>query len=427
MESKLNILIISYSYDPALTPRAIRWTTLYNQFLSRGHNVQVISSNSSLQERALPNKDIHYVGMSFKKLTQSAKNTLNSENTPQLSSIFLLLKKSIYKLLSKTHALIIKPFRWPDFAWPFIFFGFMRARKLTKRNKYDLIVTVSHPFSCHIIGVFIKYLNPDLKWIADNGDPFALMEKPQVNNFFLYKRLNLFVESKVVDMCDYFAVTTHNTKKLYESSLRFDAKKIKVIGPLLSNQALRAFENKVNPNIRNEVLKFNFFGTLYSTIRNPSYLINVLELLSNRLQETIEINFYGETNDFVYKSICKDNFRVTFHGVLGREEVLEKINTSGILLNIGNANKYQLPSKLVEYIASGNPIINFASIPEDSSSLFLSEFHETLSIFQNEGTENEHAQSIYDFIINIKKLGKTLPRSVDAFSPSYISKKYLEL
>ena len=109
------------------------------------------------------------------------------------------------------------------------------------------------------------------------------------------------------------------------------------------------------------------------------------------------------------------------------EEVLEKINSPGILINIGNTNKYQLPSKLVEYISSGNPIINFASISEDSSSEFLSEFHETLSIFQNEGTENEHVQTIFDFITNIKTLGKTPPRNVDAFSPSCISKEYLEL
>lgn len=427
MDTQLNILIISHSFDPAPTPRAIRWTALYNHLLSQGHNVQVISSNLNLQERVLQNKDIHYVGMPFKNITQGAKNTFNSQNSEHIPSISLFLKKLIYKVLLTIHAFFIKPFRWPDFAWPFIFFGFMSARKLTTRNKYDLMITVSHPFSCHIIGVFIKYLNPHLKRIADNGDPFALMEKPQVNNFFLYKRLNLFVESKVIDMCDYFAVTTHNTKKLYESSLRFDAKKIKVIGPLLSNQALRAFKNKVNPNIGNEVLKFNFFGTLYSTIRNPSYLINILELLSNRLQETIEINFYGEPNDFVYKNICKDNFSVTFYGVLGREEVLEKINSPGILINIGNTNKYQLPSKLVEYISSGNPIINFASISEDSSSEFLSEFHETLSIFQNEGTENEHVQTIFDFITNIKTLGKTPPRNVDAFSPSCISKEYLEL
>jgi len=85
------------------------------------------------------------VGISFQKLIKSANNTLNSENAPQLSSIFLLLKKLIYKLLSKIHNLFIKPFRWPDFAWPFIIFGLMSALKLTKRNKYDLIVTVSHP------------------------------------------------------------------------------------------------------------------------------------------------------------------------------------------------------------------------------------------------------------------------------------------
>ena len=47
---------------------------------------------------------------------------------------------------------------------------------------------------------------------------------------------------------------------------------------------------------------------------------------------------------------------------------------SDILVNIGNATKYQLPSKLVEYVSTGKPILNITSILDDSSDAFLSSY-----------------------------------------------------
>ncbi len=41
------------------------------------------------------------------------------------------------------------------------------------------------------------------------------------------------------------------------------------------------------------------------------------------------------------------------------------INNFHLLLSIGNTNKYQLPSKVIEYISLGKPVIHFAEIPSD--------------------------------------------------------------
>jgi hypothetical protein len=41
------------------------------------------------------------------------------------------------------------------------------------------------------------------------------------------------------------------------------------------------------------------------------------------------------------------------------------INNFHILLSIGNKNKYQLPSKVIEYISLGKPVLHYAEIPSD--------------------------------------------------------------
>jgi hypothetical protein len=423
----MNILIISHSYFPALTPRAIRWSNLHEEFLLQGHNVQVVSSKlGSLQ--ASNNKDVFYVGSSLRSYFKTDRIDTHSNTKTKKNFCFkgLFHLKRIISLLSiQIHSIFLRPFRWPDFAWPFIFFGFISSRNLLKKKKYDLVITVSHPFSSHLIGIMIKYLHPQVRWIADNGDPFSFMDKPRVNNFFLYKALNKYVESKVLHLCDGFAVTTEGTSELYRTYFHSSSDKIKVIGPLLSKEATIVFNEHSAISKSEGRVVFNFFGTLYSTIRNPRYLIEVLDLLSFKINEQIEVNFYGEPNDISIQDIRSQNISINFHGMLSRNDALNKICTSDILLNIGNSNQYQLPSKLVEYVASANPIINFAPIANDSSSKFLSNFSNTLTIFQTKDSIEDNMQLIYNFLQEMKSREYLAPRVIDEFSPSCLATKYL--
>ena len=51
---------------------------------------------------------------------------------------------------------------------------------------------------------------------------------------------------------------------------------------------------------------------------------------------------------------------------VSRDEALEIMGTSfHCLLSIGNLNPSQLPSKVIEYISTGKPVIHFAEIAND--------------------------------------------------------------
>jgi hypothetical protein len=58
---------------------------------------------------------------------------------------------------------------------------------------------------------------------------------------------------------------------------------------------------------------------------------------------------------------------------------------SNILINICNDTFYQLPSKVVEYAASGKPVLNFSKSDRDSSVHFFEEYGNASTINQANG------------------------------------------
>ena len=59
------------------------------------------------------------------------------------------------------------------------------------------------------------------------------------------------------------------------------------------------------------------------------------------------------------------------HGLKPRHVVQAAMQESTILVNLGNATDYQLPSKVVEYLALGKPVLNIIQDSGDSSNIYL--------------------------------------------------------
>ena len=110
----------------------------------------------------------------------------------------------------------MKNFHWPDYAWSWI----VKARKATishlkSKGNCDVLISVSHPFSGHLVGIYAKRFFPKLKWIMDMGDPFCFLVQSQPNNFKIYGKLNKIIEGKCFDISDGMVVTTPETKNEY--------------------------------------------------------------------------------------------------------------------------------------------------------------------------------------------------------------------
>jgi hypothetical protein len=186
----------------------------------------------------------------------------------------------------------------------------------------------------------------------------------------MYRRHNYRYEGKVLRKADNITVTTIPTQLKYLESFPHCHGRIHVVNPLLIMPPTIQPDNPLQ-----ERLRLIYVGTLHKSIRSPANLLDLFNsLLQTRLGSQLELHFYGNLHDCsaffepYHELIGKTIF---LHGVRPRVEVLRAMQEAHVLINIGNRTEYQLPSKLVEYVASTKPIINLAISKEDSSYHFL--------------------------------------------------------
>ena len=425
----MKILIISYYYYPMNNPRSFRWINLSQEFVKNKHSVDVLSFKNSCDLKYEKINGVNVFRSSDllsvlkKKFKKNNYSNIKSNKKYRFYNLEFI-KNYILKIFNS----ILNNLIWPDFAFMWYFTSNKKAIQLFNKNKYNLIITVSHPFTSHLVGLKIKKKYPNIFWIADSGDPFSFGSLSPSNNFNIYSSLNKIVENKVFLKANYLTVTTEGTKNIYINLFKNISNKIKVIPPLYDKASINSQNDLIFLNDNKIIL--SFFGALYKDIRNPKPLLNLLNLIiSNNklLSDKIELHFYGEINDCIdiieeFPLIKKNIF---IHGLIKKEEAYYKMKSSDILINIGNKSTYQLPSKIIDYISVKKPILNICSINNDSSKKYLSFFPFVFNYMPG-----EKIKPLIDFIRFSKKI-KINNNDVNFFMknhyPEVISQKYLDL
>ena len=407
----MKIFIVSFFFYPDNNPRANRWTALANEFQKANNKITVFTTS---------NVPTNYSNeISFKIINNKYfKQQLNNKNKYQKNKY--LIKKEIITFFYRN---VIKNLQWPDFSWWWIWPCIKNIEKEILHERPDLIITVSHPFSSHVIGYNIKNKYKDINWMMDCGDPFYF-NKPFPNNNFLYKHFNKIFEKKCFYKSEKILVTTKETLEIYKNNFNLNDNKIKVIPPMLS------FNYNLN-NVKNNLISQNaynilYLGTLYSDIRNPNKIINFLEKISILYKIKLNLTFLGNYNDIIINDFENDLFSLKMIPEVNRESTLNWLNKTDILLNIGNLNSFQLPSKLVDYVATGKPILNFSYIVNDSSENFLKNYQSVKTICLINKISLPYSETAY-FIKNSENI-KDFEKNIwtEKYNIDNITKKYLQ-
>jgi hypothetical protein len=371
--ARQRILIISYSYAPQPTPRALRWSSIANFWVEQGIDVDVITgSQGELPEiESTSGLTIYRVGKSILSRLQSR---FNSSPTVTISPVqssrsTVSIRPALKWLYDRTW----KKLYWPDYACLWINPAARAARRLLKAHSYAAIVSVSDPYSGHVVAYRTRHLHNGAIWLVDIGDPFSFREAARPNNFDLYQNRNTKLEAAIFAECDAVSVTTDGTAREYLTRFPQTESKLTVIGPLMP-----AITNPVTLNAPTEnrtVRKLVFVGTLYQGLRSPEYLLKLFTTLRRLPQHRdLELHIYGGVvgiaNIFDGMGDLAAN-AIFVHGQVTRERALEAMSDADLLVNIGNTSSIQLPSKVVEYVWLGRPILNIASQANDSSYEYL--------------------------------------------------------
>jgi glycosyltransferase involved in cell wall biosynthesis len=267
---------------------------------------------------------------------------------------------------------------WPDYAFHWYPAALLQARALCRATRYDAMISVSHPFTPHLVALSVKRRFPALRWVADIGDPFSLLDEIPLNNSSLYRRLNCRAEKTVLEHSDAIAVTVERCRFAYEAAFPASAAKIAVIPPLLS----LSMTTYATPDFANGQTHLVFIGTLYRDLRDPAYLLALFAALLRRRKD-LHLHFFGALNDCAsYFDTASDALahNLHLHGTVARDTIAGAMRAADILVNIGNITSHQLPSKLVEYAAAARPILNLATILADTGRDFLRGYPASLTL-----------------------------------------------
>jgi len=404
------ILIISYDYNPLVTPNSFRWSSVAELLVRRNYQVFVIAAwkPNLPREELLNGVHVYRVGGQLVETVRSylqPQKEVPSQANDNSSSSQQLVPFNLVKLL---HDLTWKNIYWPDFACTWFFPALHKAKSILEQESIACYVTVSIPFTSHLVGNALKRNYPLIRWVVDISDPFCFLKTMNINNSYLYSKLNFKAERNIFTKADAVSVLTQVQKDKYVELFHGSAGKITVNPNVMSidNISSRHEQSLFNNNNK---LKLVFIGTLKKQVRTPETLLKVFSLLLNtELSDKLELHFYGGV-DYCQEYFLSYNHLIDkcifLHGLVSRAIAIEAMLSANILVNIGNTNPYQEPSKVVEYASTCKPIINIMSIENDSSCLLLKQYPAVFNIASHSIDESD--ESIYkltQFILSPPKI-----------------------
>ena len=311
----------------------------------------------------------------------------------------------------------------PDSRIGWNYFAFRKAKKLIENNNINCLITTGPPHSTHLIGKKIteKF---KLKWIVDLRDPWAeifyLKDKFRLK---YAKKLNLKFELDVLNSADSIITTVgdryqniikeklSNSKKIHKIYNGYDKSvydKIKEIKPTSFNIVFTGILSK-NHN-------YQVFYKVLSHLKDEFNDLNMIFTFAGKIDKEIK-KLYSEKIDFIDR------------GYVIHETAIEIIKSSHLLINFNylHTEKTDMVSgKLIEYLASGSPIINFSNSAEESNSILK---NSTKSF-------NAGSNDIIKVVNFIKKeydgwsdgnYEKDIPKNIESFSRKKLTNDLVEL
>lgn len=240
-------------------------------------------------------------------------------------------------------------------------------QELCKKNQYDCIISSLGGRTAVQLGLYIKK-QTGVKWISVYMDPPVKFNHIYQNDKPYYSKC-LKQDEEILETCDKFFFEENIYNKMISD--RFANKFIKIGIPLI----VKRQNCDIKKNV--ERIKIAYFGTLSINMRNPKYTIDFFSDF-----DFIQLDFYGDkaTENLVDKYKASNT---RYCGNISHEQIGEYIAKYDYLLNIGNVNFVQIPSKIYDYMTYRKPIINIVKIG-DPTIKTIKDYKYGISLIEND-------------------------------------------
>lgn len=372
------ILFILGEYYPNASANGICTDRIIQEFIKKGYAVECVANEQGDAPKVeiTHGVRVHRVPILFHRKLYEKAIAAKSK-----------LSKGIYSFCAKTAdyaRLIPYLFSFPLSAYSNLK-GFVNAAEdIVKEENIVAVVGVNMPPNCVYAANIIKNSHPELVYVPYFLDPLAGgMEHTLLGKTRSFQK-SLKLEKKIIQNADRAIVMLEHRKhyeKYYKKAML--SKSVFLGAPLLEDNTTEIAHN--NPKI------VIYAGALDIRTRNPAYIIEVFKYVKSAKL----IMYISQGYDWA-RNMGNEN--VEIKGKISHDEMIKLMRSADAFVNIGNNETMFSPSKVIEYIGFGKPIISTYRIDEDTSIGHLSKY--PLSVVADERNQDprEVAKEIDDIL-----------------------------
>jgi len=240
------------------------------------------------------------------------------------------------------------------------------ALRIVKSHKIEKIITSGPPHSTHLIGLNLKkQLN--LKWIADFRDPWTdiFYVKSFYRLSFAKKKDKLF-ERKVLSNANAIITTTsENFQKDLQSKISINQNFFKIYNGYDSDLFKKIKKRK------NKDFQIVFTGLLTENHPYKEFIESFIKFLKKDPKVNVKIILAGSISEKILNEFNRIS-NIEFHGYINHQDAVNLMINGNILLNFmykQEKNTTMISGKLIEYMATGNPVLMIGDKKSEASKL----------------------------------------------------------
>jgi len=282
----------------------------------------------------------------------SAVRTAGAMQTPAQERRATLLDRGLRRLAAFLRSLLY----FPDDSVGWVPFGFLKARKLIREERYDVVYSTSPPRAGLVIGLLLKVLL-GVCWVAEFRDPWYLSSRP------LRRRFERWLQASLLRHADAVVVVTQgHADHLRKQFALGDGKLALVTNGFDEDDFAR------DPVLRSTALTpgyfhFSHFGSVYENFSGNFFpaLIHLFRE-SPCLKERIRVNIIGIPDEAVLRYAQEEELQgiVEIRPLMPHADTVPAMCASDcLLLFLGHPefSRLAVSGKLYEYLRTGRPIL----------------------------------------------------------------------
>lgn len=261
-----------------------------------------------------------------------------------------------------------------------------KLSQLCRENQYDWVVAVSAPYCIHEIAAHAKLHQARLALYY--LDPFSAHElfSKENRNGRIQRELQVLSKADIV-----FASLEHEPDWRTTQLSRYIDKVHFLPYPNLEPHGESVGNAKVCLGKDIDLL---YMGALHDHVRYPQAMLLLFERMLD-LEPRLRLSIIGyRSGTIVMQQLTNAEQHLGNRLICERPvplpQAVEKIRQADCVINLGNCMRNQMPSKLLDYIAEGKPILNISHNRPCNTALYLERYPWKLQLYEQE-LESEKA------------------------------------